>query len=127
MFWKKKGPITDAIKGVSPDKRESFRYSFKTDRALEITFKGKKVGVINISSGGISFGNADFRPLDFDHIRLRLDIPHFTGNTSFSAGLRILKIDEDNICHCIFEQCSLEQHELLHKYVLEMQKHDLAH
>lgn len=127
MFWKKTKPATDTIRSNAKDKRESYRYHFKPGQGFSIKFKGKKVLVLNISAGGMAFDNDSFQQFDFDFIKFSLDIPNFKGNTIFFAGLRILSIDKKNICHCIFEQCSLEQHELIHKYVLEMQKNDLAH
>ncbi|MCP4023950.1 MAG: hypothetical protein GY729_19060, partial [Desulfobacteraceae bacterium] len=44
--------------------------------------------------------------------------------TTFCADLRILTIDDDNHCHCLFENCNLADYELVHQYVLEMQKKD---
>ena len=127
MFWKKKKPETDTVSYDSDDKRESYRYHFKNGQGFQIDFKDKKVWILNIGAGGLAFHNKDFQPLDFDFIKFTLNIPNFNGDASFFAGLRILEIDENNICRSIFEQCSLEQHELIHKYVLEMQKDDLAH
>ncbi len=127
MFWKKKKTETEIVASDPNNNRESFRYDFKDGKSFEIEFKGKNLMLINISAGGLAFFNQGFTPLDFGLISFSLDIPDYTGDTSFSAELRILKIDDNNVCHCIFENCSLEQHELLHKYVLEMQKNDLAH
>ncbi|MCP3873021.1 MAG: PilZ domain-containing protein [Desulfobacteraceae bacterium] len=127
MFWKKKKQQTDTFIYESKDKRDAYRYDFKDGQGFEIQFKGKTLQVINISAGGIAFYNSDFEQFDSDFVKFKLDIPNFKDDTSFYTGLRILTIDETNICHCIFEQCSLEQHELIHKYVLEMQKDDLAH
>ncbi|WP_300462788.1 PilZ domain-containing protein [Desulfobacula sp.] len=120
-------PTTDTIFFDSKDQRESFRYHFKTDQGFTIEFQGKKVMVLNISAGGISFYNEGFRQFDVDDITFTLDIPTMMKPPTFQVGLRILTLDQDNICHCIFERCTLEQHELIHKYVLEMQKNDLAH
>ncbi|MCK5836929.1 MAG: PilZ domain-containing protein [Desulfobacula sp.] len=120
-------PTTDAILHGSKDQRESFRYDFKTDQGFHVEFQGKKVRVLNISAGGVSFYNEGFRQFDVDYINFTLDIPNVMKNTTFQMGLRILTLDQDNTCHCIFEHCTLEQHELIHKYVLEMQKNDLAH
>lgn len=100
---------------------------FKNDAGFKIKFKGKLLDPINISAGGIAFANQEFALLDFDYVSFTLKIPNQTKEISFFAGLRVLQIDEDNICHSIFEQCTLDQHELIHKYVLEMQKKDLAH
>lgn len=127
MFWKKMEPVTDTIISDSNDQRKSYRYHFKNGQGFSIEFKKKKVCVLNISAGGIAFNNKGFHQFDFDHIKFTLDIPNFKGDSTFFAGLRILKIDKNDICHSLFEQCPLEQHELIHKYVLEMQKHDLAH
>ncbi len=127
MFWKKKKALTEPFSYASNDKRESFRYEFKDGNGFDIEFRGRIIRVINVSAGGIAFKNKNFEPLDSDLINFQLEIPDYSGDTTFSAELRILKIDKKNICHCIFEQCSLEQHELIHRYVLEMQKNDLAH
>jgi len=89
--------------------------------------KEKKVKILNICADGLAFENMGFRQFDHDAIKFTLDIPNFKGDSTFSVGLKILTIDKNNICHSIFEQCSLEQHELIHKYVLELQKDDLAH
>jgi hypothetical protein len=127
LFWKKKKPEIEFIHHNSDELRNAFRYRFKKGRGLTIRFKGKEVAILDISAGGLSFENQGFQPFDVDTIQLTLDIPNFIGNPLFSVGLRILTIDENHLCRCIFEQCSLEQYELIHKYVLEMQKNDLAH
>ncbi len=127
MFWKKKKQKTDSIIHNTKDKRKSYRYVFKNDDSITITFKEKERVIIDISAGGMAFNNDGFQQFDFDYINFSLNIPGFIGDSSIFAGLRILKIDDKGICHCIFEQCSLEQHELIHKYVLEMQKNDLTH
>ena len=127
MFCKRKKPETEPIIHDTEDQRQTYRYEFKPGEAIEITFMEKTVTALDISAGGIAFENRGFNPMDFDFVKFTLDIPNFNGDNTFFAGLRILKISEENICHCIFEQCSLDQHELIHKYVLEMQKNDLAH
>lgn len=127
MFWKKKKPETNTLTHETKDNRQNFRYDFKEGEAIHVVFKEKTVTVLNISAGGMAFKNMGFEQFDFDFIKFSLDIPNFKGNRTFFAGLRILKINREETCHCIFEQCSLDQHELIHKYVLEMQKNDLAH
>ncbi len=127
MFWKKKKQETDSIIHDTKDKRDSYRYEFVAGDCITIIFKEKERDILDISAGGMAFNNDGFQQFDFDYINFTLIIPGFIGDSSIFAGLRILKIDDKNICHCIFEQCSLEQHELIHKYVLEMQKNDLTH
>ena len=128
MFWKKKKPVTDTIEYSSDNLRAAYRYPFKKGRELLIKFKGQTVQVHNIGAGGIAFTNKGFKISDVDRVRFTLDIPDIKGNsTVFSADLRILSIDGNNICHSVFEHCPAERSELIHKYVLEQQKNDLAH
>ncbi len=141
MFWKKAKPGSEQLK--DPDildthdcenQREAFRYVFDEKERITVRFLGKTVSVTDISAGGISFINKGFSRYDADHIQLDLDIPNFRGSTEFFARVRILFISRDQVCHCIFENCTIEQYEMLHKYVLELQKkrlrnrpHDPAH
>lgn len=127
MFWKKKKPATELLRYDSDDLRHAFRYHFKEGRGFSMTFKGKTVLVLDIGAGGLAFKNQGFQPGDTDTVRFSLEIPRYRGNPLVSAGLRILTIDGESVCHCVFENCPPEQEELLHKYVLEMQKNDLAH
>jgi hypothetical protein len=132
LFWKKpKKPIDpqhrleEAVPLEEEDQREAFRYVFKGDRRLSMNFKKKPVRVINISAGGMAFRDEGFARYDVDHIHLFLDIPNYRGDSEFSAQLRILDITGQGICHCIFENCTIDEYETIHKYVLEMQKKDL--
>jgi hypothetical protein len=127
LFWKKKKPETEIIRHDSDDLRHTFRYHFKEGRGFSITFKGKEVILLDISARGLAFENQGFQPRDRDAVSVVLEVPHYRGSTLVSAGLRILSIDDESVCHCVFEDCPPEQNELLHKYVLEMQKNDLAH
>jgi len=110
----------------SEEQREAFRYIFKGQFHLSMDFKQKPVQVINISAGGMAFQNSGFKQYEVDQIHLILDIPNYREETLFSAQLRILDISDQGICHCIFENCNIQEYEIIHKYVLEMQKKELA-
>ncbi len=138
MFWKKPKPTSDPVPTLdtrdSRNHREAFRYVFTDQDRIFIWFLGTKVSVVDVSARGMAFVNQGFVKYDADQIHMDLDIPNFRGNTQFSARLRILGITDDQICHCIFEDCTIDQYEMLHKYVLELQKkalrsrsHDPAH
>jgi len=119
---------TDAIKDEAikdEDQREAYRYIFKGDQRLSMNFKQQPVEMINISAGGMAFRGKGFTRYDVDQINIFLDIPNYMGDASFSARLRILDITDNGICHCIFENCTIEKYEIIHKYVLEMQKKDI--
>lgn len=107
------------------DQRASFRYIFKKSDRPTMVFKGKTVTVYDISAGGLAFENQGFSKYDADHITLDLDMPNFHGDSVLSARVRILNLTTNRICHSIFENCSVDEYEMIHKYVLEMQKKDL--
>lgn len=108
------------------DQRASFRYVFKKGSCLPMAFRGKTVRVLDISAGGMAFENQGFSKYDADTVQLNLDMPNFAGDPILKAEVRILNLTENNICHSIFENCSVEDYELVHKFVLEMQKKDLT-
>lgn len=125
MFWKKK-TTTEYIEPMSTEnQRESFRYAFTKHRSLSMVFKQKTVTILNISAGGMAFTNNGFKQYEADQIALFLDIPNFRGDPEFPALVRILNITPNGVCHCIFENLTIKEYEIIHKYVLEMQKIDL--
>lgn len=109
-------------------RREAFRYVFKRKDRKVLLFKKTKVLAINISAGGLAFyTNRAFQKYDEDLIHINLKVPGFWEGAKISVKVRILGITKEQICHCIFEDCTIEQYELIHRYVLEMQKKDLRH
>ncbi len=119
-------PITDTPDPLeAKEQREAFRYSFKGEFHLSMDFKRKPVQVINISAGGMAFKNEGFTQYDVDQINFLLDIPNYRGENIFTAQLRILDISDQGICHGIFENCTIQDYEIIHKYVLEMQKKEM--
>lgn len=127
MFWKKKKPAGDPISIPGPlEYREAFRYSFSGDKNPTTAFKGRQVELLNISAGGIAFKNKGFSKYDADRVCLDLSIPGHHPGAFFYTQARILMITPNSTCHCIFENCDIKDYELVHKYVLELQKRDLS-
>tara|TARA_B100000614_G_C14396633_1_gene431987 strand:+ start:66 stop:476 length:411 start_codon:yes stop_codon:yes gene_type:complete len=125
LFWKKKKPPAVDTLVEFDDKREAFRYVFPPGKRLPMVFKGKPVRVIDLSAGGIAFTNEGFKTNETDTVQLNLKMPNYKGNTVFKAVAKVIRVTDKGICHCLFENCRVEDYELLHKYVLEMQKQDL--
>jgi len=110
---------------LDPERRQTFRYTFKNGLGLKIRFNGKNLMILDISPGGLKFKNRGFIQYESGPILVDLEIPGFIDHRTFMADLRILQIDENDICHCYFENCSLAHHERIHNFVLEMQQLDL--
>ena len=127
MFWRKKNrPVCPENLTALEDQRACFRYVFKKKHRPTMSYKGQTVSIFDISAGGIAFENKGFSKYDADQIRLDLKIPNFRGDPVLSAQVRILHLAENQVCHSIFENCSVDEYEMIHKYVLEMQKKDLG-
>jgi len=107
------------------EQRDTFRYIFTPEKRLSMQFMGRTLEILDISAGGLAFANHGFKQYEADKISLALEMPNYNENPVFTAQTRILHITANNICHCIFENCAVEEYEIIHKYVLEMQKQDL--
>ena len=109
-------------------RREAFRYT-PTDGSFlsEMIFLNKTVKVLNISAGGLSFNNINFNENDIDRVILDLKGFHYKirDNGDIKVIMKIVYIDNENICHAIFEDLSREQSDTLHQYILEKQKQDI--
>ncbi|WDP86651.1 MAG: PilZ domain-containing protein [Desulfobacter sp.] len=126
MFWKKTKAPGNAVSSIDQtDQRASFRYVFSGNTQLAIKFKGREVNLTDISAGGLGFSNPGAKQYDSDKISLILNMPNFTGDPALNVQIRILHISANQICHCIFENCTVQEYEVIHKFVLEMQKQDL--
>ncbi len=118
--------LSDDSESVDREQRDAFRYVFVPEKRLPMQFKGKSVEIMDISAGGLAFENKGFCQYDSDEISLVLKMPNFKGNPVFRARTRILHISSNHFCHCIFENCTVDEYEVVHKFVLEMQKKKLS-
>jgi len=117
--------IDDIDTNENREQRNAFRYIFTPENRLSTQFIGKTVEILNISAGGLAFENRGFKQYDADSISLPLEMPHYNTSPVLSAQIRILHITSNHICHCIFENFTVDEYEMIHKYVLVMQKQDL--
>ncbi|MCG8632747.1 MAG: PilZ domain-containing protein [Desulfobacterales bacterium] len=90
-----------------------------------MTFKGRAVTILDISAGGLACTDKGFKKYDIDRVTLNLKVPNQDEKSVLKAEVRILHLTRDDKCHCIFENCTVDEYEIIHKYVLEMQKQDL--
>jgi hypothetical protein len=122
LFWKKKNKPSEGSRIKAPsDHRGAFRISPDPDNPLTLHFKNKKINALDISSKGLSFTNDGFQS------RKRYPVHfHLPGETDIiSTKLDILRIDEEQICHCAFNLLTPDQEDAIHRYVLNRQKEDL--
>ncbi len=125
MFWKKRQPHTDRLIHETPDKRDAYRYPFALARRPVIEFRNKRVELIDISAGGVSFKDPGFKAADRDRITLHLEDEEIRFKYTLCIVIKILSIDRHKICHCVFETLDGEQTEAVHRFLLLKQKKDL--
>lgn len=132
MFWKKKkeseSPKKETkpagkgiIKSTPAETREAFRIAPLPSDPIELEFSGKIVDVVDISVGGLSFHNDGF---ELGEQEVEFSLPG--GGHLVQAKLNLIKIIEDkNLCRCRFINLHPDDEDMISRYVLERQKHDL--
>ena len=119
MFWKKKNKKEEKLK--APDEaRQAYRVVPDPENPLLLNLKGNSLEIVEISSGGLAFKNQGLKA-GSSHM---IDFVLPTGG-AIQSRIKILRIDEEDICRCIFINLDTESEDSLHRYVLVRQKDDL--
>ena len=119
MFWKKKNKPDKKIKAPE-EARQAYRVATDSEHPLHLNIEGKSLEIVEVSSGGLAFKNQGLATGSTHMIDLVLP----TGG-AFKTRIKILRIDEDNICRCNFVNLDVDSEDALHRYVLVRQKEDL--
>ncbi|MCH8156908.1 MAG: PilZ domain-containing protein [Nitrospinae bacterium] len=126
MFWKKKSKEEDGKKRLfkmPTETRGAFRVLPAPDAPIVMKVEGKTMNAVDISSGGISFDNNNYKLKASYSIELML--PKDAGPPIVAKAV-VLKIDETDVCRCKVEGLNPDQEDRVHHYVLERQKQELA-
>ncbi len=124
MFWKKSHNKSDTSKKLfeSPEEiRGSFRVTPSSDEPVNLIMDNKSAAVLNISSGGLSCVNIDFKVGSLYSFYFFL--PGIT--RKISGKLEIRQIVEGNRCRCRFHNLDPEFENHIHRYTLNRQKEEL--
>ena len=123
MFWKKKSKDSDEGKlfKAPPADRGAFRVYPSKENPVKIKVGDAKLIAIDISAGGISFGNENFNigatyPLE-------IILPE---KETITVETTIHKIDDKNVCRCSIVGLSEYQEDQIHSYILARQKEEIA-
>ena len=119
MFWKKKNKQEKKIKAPE-EARQAYRIAPDPDNPLFLNLEELSLEIVEISSGGLAFKNQGLKA-DSTHM---VDFILPTGG-SIRSQIKILRIDDKDICRCHFVDLDLESEDSLHRYVLVRQKEDL--
>ena len=117
MFWKKKKTIEIALDAQHSDNRAAYRIAPDSDRPVLITINGENFNALNISGTGIAFRSQKFDTGSRSAAMIRLP----DDGKVFPVVLEVVAKQED-LCRCCFRDIHQEAENLLHSYILELQK-----
>lgn len=125
MFWKRKKADSDLLAPDlfyidSENRRGSYRVNPPEGEPIFIQLNNEKFRLIDIGALGFSFQNKGF------HINDEYDVDFYLEGyiKKIFARMYIVSIDEQDICHCAFQELNKEDFEAIHKYMLEKQKEE---
>ena len=119
MFWKKKNKPEKKLKAPE-EARQAYRIAPDPGNPLFLNLEGNSLEIVEISSGGLAFKNQGLKANSLYTVDFVLP----TGG-SIQTRIKILRIDEENICRCNFIDLDVQSEDSLHRYVLVRQKDDL--
>jgi hypothetical protein len=124
LFWKKKSkdPEKGKLFKAPPADRGAFRVYPSKENPVIIKVGDTELIAIDISAGGISFDNKDFKLGATYPLEMILPIKKET----IIVETTIHKIDDKNICRCSIVGLSEYQEDAIHSYILARQKEEIA-
>jgi hypothetical protein len=117
LFWKKKKTIDVALDPKHNDNRAAYRIAPDSDRPVILTIAGQSFNALNISGNGAAFRAQDFEPGSRAAATIRLP----GEERVFPVVLEVVSRQGD-LCRCCFRDIHQDAENLLHSYILELQK-----
>ena len=124
MFWKKKNkdPEEGKLFTAPPADRGAFRVYPSDENPVTLKVGNADLRASDISAGGISFDNKNFKVGSTYPLEITLPIIKET----YMLETKIHKIDDKNICRCSILGLSEDQEDKIHSYILARQKEEIA-
>ncbi|MCP4430190.1 MAG: PilZ domain-containing protein [Gammaproteobacteria bacterium] len=117
MFWKKKKKVDLEVDSRHEDSRSAFRIAPDKSNPVILTIQGRSYHALNISGSGVCFRSNNFPVGTKCTAMVRLP----SKDKIFPVNLEIVDLQRD-LCRCRFINIHPEAENLLHSYILELQK-----
>ena len=117
MFWKKKKTLELELDSRHSDHRAAYRIAPDRTKPVIISIKGNSFHALNISGTGIAFRSHNFS----EGARIAATIRLPSEDRIFPVVLEIVAKQGD-LCRCSFREIHEDAENLLHSYILELQK-----
>lgn len=120
MFWKKKKKSNLEFNGDQSDYRSAYRIAPDKTRPVIITVMENSFHALNISGTGICFRSHNFPEGTTIEATIRLP----SEDKKFPVTIEVVTKQND-MCRCSFRKIRPDSENLLHAYVLEVQKNKI--
>ncbi len=117
MFWKKKATIDLSLESRHQDHRSAYRIACAEEDPVIVVIDGESHRAVNISGNGIAFRANGFRAGQRKRAMIRLS----SKERVFPVVLEVVAIQQ-NLCRCCFREIHEDAENLLHSYILDLQK-----
>ncbi len=117
MFWKKKKTIELELDARHADNRAAYRIAPDRSRPVIVAIDGNAIHAVNVSGTGIAFRAPDFEVGK----RFRATIRLPSEEKVFTVVLKVVA-RQDDLCRCFFHEIHEDSQNLLHSYILDLQK-----
>ena len=122
LFWKKKKTLDVALDARHSDNRAAYRITPDSSRPVIVTIRGNSFNVLNVSGTGIAFRSHGFDVGSSIAATIRLP----SEDRIFPVVLEVVTKRHD-LCRCSFTEIHEDAENLLHSYILELQKRKIRH
>lgn len=117
MFWKKKEKIEVELDSRHSDNRAAYRIAPDDERPVILKIDGEEFKVQNISGSGVAFRCEHLEQGSRSAAMVRVP----TDRRVFPVVIEVVAKQED-LCRCRFQDINEQAENLLHAYILELQK-----
>ncbi len=116
MFWRKKKNDLE-FAGDDNDHRDAFRIRPDSGRPILLKAAGNSCYLVNISGTGCCFRSSNFK----EGVTAAGTLTMASEDIVFPVTIRVVAKQRD-ICRCEFTKISASAQEMIHAYVLDVQK-----
>jgi len=117
LFWKRKKASDIELPGDEEEHRTAFRIRPVSDKPIVLKVAGNSFYLVNVSGTGCCFRSTRFK--EGNSAAGTLTIP--SEDTVFPVSIHVVSRQRD-LCRCEFSKISQPAQEMIHAYVLEVQK-----
>ncbi len=120
MFWKKKQTFNIDLPETDSDHRVAFRVKPDAKKPVVLTIAGSAYYAVNISGSGCCIRSYSLQPGYTASGTVK-----FPSEDAIFPITLVVKSRKNDLCHCEFTSISAAAQDIIHHYVLDIQKNQI--